>query len=224
MMAVAGQFAPSMPTPPQPMRRGRHFGGSWAAAMALWTFAAQAALITPGSPTTGVPATLHDPLATLTDPLPAGRFLLPIEVSGASGLQDWAFDLGFDDAVVAPLDLGGLFQHAYQAEFSVTDPTLSDLTSSGLVLPGALLGVAGFSWGASGDGTLAYLLFEYRAGREGDDPGFVIDPPAPQPVPEPPLPWLLGAALMALAATRRGGPGAHRDPAMLDPLLPRSTR
>ncbi|MCW5612095.1 MAG: hypothetical protein KIS83_15700 [Rubrivivax sp.] len=209
---------------PTPRRNGRSGPRAWAAVALLLAGAAQAALISPGTPVTGVPAALHDPLATLTDPLPAGRFLLPIEVSTASGLQDWAFDLGFDDAVVAPLDLGGLFQHAYQAEFSVADPTLSDLTSSGLVLPGALLGVAGFSWGASGDGTLAYLLFEYRAGREGDDPGFVIDPPAPQPVPEPPLPWLLGAALMALAATRRGGPGAHRDPAMLDPFLPRSTR
>lgn len=172
--------------------------------------AAQAALITPGTPTAGVPASLHDPLATLTDPLPAGRFLLPIEVSGASDLQDWVFDLGFDDAVVAPLDLGGLFQHVYQAEFSITDPTLSDITSSGLVLPGALLGVAGFhSWGVGGDGTLAYLLFEYRAGREGDDPGFVIDPLGPQPVPEPAVPWLLGSALLALVATRRGRPGVR---------------
>lgn len=212
------------PPNPTPRWNGRSGPRAWAAVALLLAGAAQAALITPGTPVTGVPAALHDPLATLTDPLPVGRFLLPIEVSAASGLQDWAFDLGFDDAVVAPLDLGGLFQHAYQAEFSAADPTLSDLTSSGLVLPGALLGVAGFSWGASGDGTLAYLLFEYRLGREGDDPGFVIDPPAPQPVPEPPLPWLLGAALMALAATRRGGPGAHRDPAMLDPLLPRSTR
>ena len=187
--------------------------------------AAQAALITPGTPTAGVPASLHDPLATLTDPLPAGRFLLPIEVSGASDLQDWLFDLGFDDAVVAPLDLGGLFQHVYQAEFSITDSTLSDITSSGLVLPGALLGVAGFySWGVGGDGTLAYLLFEYRAGREGDDPGFVIDPPGPQPVPEPAVPWLLGSALLALVATRRGRPGVRQAPTTPQTTQPRRTR
>ncbi len=193
-------------------QRGRSDVRAGVLATLLLAGAAQAALITPGTPTTGVPVSLHDPLATLADPLPAGRFLLPVEVSGASGLLDWSFDLAFDDAVVAPLDAGGLFQHVYQAEFSVADPTLSDITGSGLVLPGALLGVAGFSWGVGGDGTLAYLLFEYRAGREGDDPGFVIDPPTPQPVPEPALPWLLGGALLALTATRRGRPGARPAP------------
>lgn len=205
-------------------QRGRSDVRAGVLATLLLAGAAQAALITPGTPTTGVPAALHDPLATLADPLPAGRFLLPIEVSGASGLQDWTFDLGFDDAVVAPLDVGGLFQHMYQAEFSVADPTLSDITSSGLVLPGALLGVAGFSWGVGGDGTLAYLLFEYRAGREGDDPGFVIDPPTPQPVPEPAVPWLLGSALLALAATRRGRPGVRQAPTTPKTTQPRRTR
>lgn len=208
--------------------RARQRGGSGvrvgALAAVLLAGAAQAALVTPGTPTTGVPAALSDPLATLTDPLPAGRFLLPIEVSGASGLQDWSFDLAFDDAVVVALDLGGLFQHVYQAEFSVADPTLSDITSSGLVLPGALLGVAGFSWGGGGDGTLAYLLFAYRPGREGDDPGFVIDPPAPQPVPEPALPWLLGSALLALATTRRGRTGVRQAPATPETTQSRRTR
>jgi hypothetical protein len=192
--------------------RGRPGPGAWAAAALLLAASAQAALITPGLPTTGVPAGLSDPLATLAGPLPAGRFLLPIEVSGASDLQDWSFDLSFDDAVVVPLDAGGLYQSVYQAEFSLADPMLSDITSSGLVLPGAMLGLAGFSWGVSGDGTLAFLLFEYRAGQEGQDPGFVIDPPASQPVPAPPTPWLLASALLALAATRRGGRPAASTP------------
>ncbi|MCU0938538.1 MAG: hypothetical protein MUC86_05220 [Burkholderiaceae bacterium] len=207
-----------------PRRRGPRV---WAAAALLLAGAAHAALILPGTPTTGVPTGAHDPLATLTDPLPAGQFLLPIEVSGASGLKDWVFDLGFDDAVVAPLDVGGLYQHVYQAEFSVADPTLSDITSSGLVLPGALLGVAGLSWGLDGDGTLAYLLFEFRAGREGQNPGFFIDPPDPpdpQPVPEPPLPWLLGSALLALAVMRRGGRGARQEPTTPVTTLPRRSR
>ncbi len=160
----------------------------------------QAAVITAGAPTTAVPAALSDPLTTLADPLPASQFLLPIEIAGANSLQDWSFDLGFDETVATPLDVGGLYQSVYQAAFSAADPTLSGITSSGLALPGLLEGIAGFSWGASGDGTLTYVLFQYQPGQEGQDPGAVVDPP---PEPLPGSMGLLGAALLALAATRR---------------------
>src|SRR4029077_795351 len=86
--------------------------------LGLFAAAGRAAVITPGTPTTTVPAALFDPLATLTSPLPANEFLLPIKIAGANGLQDWSFDLTFDGSVVAPLDLFGLYQSVYQAEFN----------------------------------------------------------------------------------------------------------
>lgn len=176
---------------------------AWTAAALVVAGTAQAAPITAGTPITQVPAALSDPLATLADPLPAGQWLLPIEIAGASGLQDWRFDLGFDDGVVTLLDVGGLFQSVYQATFGSDHPTLSDITSGGLALPGRLQGVAGFSWGASGDGTLAYVLFAYQPGQDGRDPGFSVDDPSAQPVPEPGAPGLLAMAVLALGMTRR---------------------
>lgn len=164
--------------------------------------AVHAALIAPGAQTTVVPAGLDDPLMTLSDPLPAGQFLLPIEVTGASDLQDWSFDLTFDATVVAPLDVGGFYQWVYQAEFGVADLTLSGITSSGLLLPGVLQGVAGFSSGVSGNGVLAFVLFEYLT-DEGGDPNFGIGGPTVQPVPEPGTTVLLTAALLPLAWQRR---------------------
>jgi hypothetical protein len=161
--------------------------------------AAHAGLIVPSALTTTVPAGLDDPFGTLFDPLPSGQFLLPIEVTGASDLQDWSFDLTFDETVVKPLDLGGLFQWVYPTEFSVAELILSDITSSGLLLPGVLQGVAGFSSGVNGDGVLAYVLFEYLSDRPSDDPNFGIGGPPVQPVPEPGTMALLTAALLPLA-------------------------
>src|SRR5215510_3790009 len=71
--------------------------------------------ILPGTPTTTVPSSLFDPPpGTLSSPLPANQFLLPIEITGAIGLQDWSFDLNFDDSIVSPVDAGGLYQSVYQ--------------------------------------------------------------------------------------------------------------
>jgi len=164
--------------------------------------AGAAAVISAGTPTTTVPTTLADPLGSLSLGLQSGQFLLPIEITGASGLQDWNFDLTFDGAVVAPLDVGGLFQSVYQAEFSDVDPTLSDITSGGLSLPGVLQGIAGFSSGLSGDGVLAFVLFEFLPNQIGNDPGFGIGNPPVQPVPEPGTVLLLAAALLALGRTQ----------------------
>jgi hypothetical protein len=194
------------------------------AAVLAFASPVHAALITAGTPTTHVPAGLADPLAKLADPLPAGRFLLPIEVTGAVGLEDWQFDLAFDATVVAPLDVGGLYQSAYQAAFSASDPTLSDITSSGLALPGRLEGIAGFfSSRVSGDGTLTYVLFQYQPGQEGQDPRAVVDPP-PEPLPEPSSMGLLGAALLALGATRRRRPWAPTAPRAARSITSRTQR
>jgi hypothetical protein len=171
--------------------------------------AVHAAVIAPGAQTTNVPAALDDPLtpATLVDPLPAGQFLLPIEISGASSLQNWSFDLTFDETVVEPLDVGGLYFSVYQAEFSGADPTLSDITSSGLSLPGLLAGIAGFSSGVSGDGLLAFVLFEYLPDQQTRDPNFGIENPSIPQVPEPGTMLLLAAALPTLAWAKKRSAG-----------------
>jgi hypothetical protein len=168
--------------------------------------AAATAAILPGTPTTTVPSALFDPLCplscTLSSPLPGTQFLLPIEITGAIGLQSWSFDLLFDNTVVNPADDFGLYQSVYQAEFSVADPTLSNITSSGLPLAGDLLGIAGFSSGVSGNGLLAFVLFDFVPGQEARDPGFHIDNPTVQQVPEPTALALLAPCLMLLALRR----------------------
>lgn len=168
--------------------------------------AIHAAVISPGTPTVSVPASLADPFNSLAGGLQPGQFLLPIEIAGASGLQSWSFDLLFNDAVVTPLDAGGAYQWVYQAGFSATDPTVSDITSSGVlaVPPGGLLDtIAGQSYGVSGDGLLAFVLFEYVQGQETINPGFHIDNPTVQQAPEPGTMMLLAGALLTLAWTRR---------------------
>jgi hypothetical protein len=173
--------------------------------------AVNAAVIAPGAQTTNVPTALYDPLATLlTDPLPAGQFLLPIEISGVNGLQNWSFDLTFDDTVVMPLDAFGLYQWVYQAEFNAVDTTLSDIISSGLLLSGSLTGIAGFSSGVSGDGLLAFVLFEYLPDQEENDPNFGIDNPTVQQAPEPSTVFLLAAGLLILTWLQRARGAAQR--------------
>jgi hypothetical protein len=164
-----------------------------------------AAVIAPGTPTTNVPSSLFDPLCplscTLSSPLPGNQFLLPVEITGVNGLQDWSFDLLFDASVVTPADDGGFYQSVYQAEFNATDPTLSNITSSGF--PGSLDGIAGFSSGVSGDGLLAYVLFEFLQGQEEGKPDFRIENATVQQAPEPATISLLAAALLILAFARR---------------------
>jgi hypothetical protein len=172
-----------------------------AVALIVPSLGGQAALISPGTPTTSIPSALVDPVSSLSSPLPAGEFLLPIEITGAIGLQDWSFDLNFTDGVVSPLDVGGLFQSVYQAAFNAADPTPSNITSSGFLFPGSLQGIAGFSSGVTGDGLLAYVLFEQLT--PGVDPGFSISNAViTQAAPEPATLALLAGALVVLGGRR----------------------
>lgn len=175
--------------------------------------ASRAAVISASTPTISVPAALYDPFTTLTSPLPTGQILLPIKITGANGLQDWSFDLAFDDTVVTPLDTGGLYQSVYQAEFNAADTTLSNITSSGFLGTGVLEGIAGFSSGVSGDGLLAFVLFEYLPGQNTNDPSFGIEHPAiAQSAPEPGTLVLLVAALAAAGVRRKADrKGAYKS-------------
>ena len=177
-------------------------GVALAALVAVSMPRAEATVISAGTPTTSVPSSLSDPLSSLPSPpspLPAGEFLLPIEITGAAGLQSWSFDLLFDDTIATPFDAGGLTQSVYQAEFNGTDPTLSNITSSGFLFPGVgLEGVAGFSTGVSGDGLLAYILFAFQPGQADPFPSFSIDNATVQQAPEPGTVGLLGGGLLLL--------------------------
>ncbi len=169
----------------------------FAVTLMLASSGGRAASISSGTQTNSIPGALVDPLSSLPpSPLSADDFLLPIEITGARGLQDWSFDLGFNASTVAPLDLGGLYQSVYQSQFNLVDPTVSNITSSGFPGPGVLQGIAGFSSGASGDGTLAYILFQWNSPTHGD-PGFSISNVTTQEqVPEPDTLALLGALLL----------------------------
>jgi len=180
---------------------------NWALLIGLGVFAgaSQAAVISAGPPTTTVPAALSDPIATLSSPLPANEFLLPIKITGANVLQDWSFDVTFNGGVVTPLDLSGLFQSVYQTEFNAVNTALSDITSSGFPGVGVLAGIAGFSFGASGDGLLAFVLFEFLPGHSPtEDPGIGIgNVTLNEQAPAPGTLVLLIPALAALGLRRR---------------------
>ena len=130
--------------------------------LALWlslSLPVHAGVITAGPVTSTVPATLVDPLGSLSGGLSSTQFLVPIIVTGAIDLQFWSFDLAFDSALVIPLDVGGLFQQVYQAEFD--NGFITNIESSGFLLNGVLEGISGSAPTVSGDGPLAYVLFQF---------------------------------------------------------------
>lgn len=138
--------------------------------------------------------------------LGANQFFVPINVSGAVQLQDWQFDFSFDPTVVTqiepfftPYSFG-----LYAARFNPTDAnSLSSPTSAGFSFSAGLIEqIAGFSQGASGNGPLVFLAFEYR--QPGSDPGFEISNViAAQPVPEPSTWALFAVGLIGFALHRK---------------------
>jgi len=158
---------------------------------------AMALAIVGGSPLTTVPSYVG---ATIGP----DQFLLPIEVTGAAGLQDWRFDLRFDATVVQQVDLGGFYNGVYAAEFNSVQPVLSSITSSGFLFDGLLEGVAGFSSDVSGDGLLAFIGFQYLPGQGHQDPGLEISgiSATQSALPEPAAAGLLAEGLLVVSLLR----------------------
>ena len=84
----------------------------WFIALALASFAMlvspqAGSTITPGAPTTSVPTYLTDGsylFGITVPPLSPDEFLLPVNIKGASNLQNWVFDLSFNNTVVQEVD------------------------------------------------------------------------------------------------------------------------
>jgi hypothetical protein len=137
---------------------------------------------------------------------PTGAFYVPVEISGAAGLQSWQFSLNFDSTVVEVVDPGDGSSGTYGAEFTPGDMnSQSFILSSGFRLPGVVDGVAGsypfLPSGPSGDGALADILFEFVSGQENNNPNFSITNASvfvavPGPVAGS-LNWLTALALVA---------------------------
>jgi hypothetical protein len=170
-------------------------------------------IISPGTPTTTVPTYLTDGSylfgITIPTPLAPGEFLLPIDISGAVNLQLWQFTLLFDNTVVQEVDPGDTTSGIYGAEF-----TDGDLNSLAFILGGFpfnFLGevdsVAGsypsLVTGPSGDGVLAFILFQCLDPQNCSNPGFSISgAQVVQGAPEPATLLLLASGLVLLARRR----------------------
>jgi hypothetical protein len=180
----------------------------------LLASASRASVISAGTPTTSVPTHLSDfsYLFGITVTLGPDQFLLPVGITGAASLQSWQFDLVFDNTVVqevAPDPFDGT-SGIYGAQFTPGDANSLSFILGGFPLNflGLVDDVAGFYpsllTGPSGDGDLAFILFEFLPGQQAIDPGFGIDNTViTQQVPEPGTLGLLAVALAALGVRRR---------------------
>lgn len=183
--------------------------------IAPWTLAfASLTLLAPvpalAAPTISAGAALTTVPTYITLTLAANQFLLPVEITDAAGLQTWQFDVTFDKTVVQEVDPGDGTSGIYGAEFASGDADSLSSILNGLPVndQGLVDDVAGsypFLFdGVSGDGTLAYILFEYQPDQAGNDPNFGIeDATTTQSVPEPATLALLAGGLAALSGLRR---------------------
>jgi hypothetical protein len=134
--------------------------------------------------------------------IPVGTFLVPVQISGATNLQNWQFDLLFDNTVVEEVDPFDGSSGIYGAEFAPGDANSLSFILGGFPFNalGLVDDVAGsypsLVDGPSGDGVLAYILFQFIAGQETNNPNFTIDNATVQQVPEPGTLVLLAAALL----------------------------
>ena len=184
--------------------------GAALAAVFLFTGGVNAAVISAGAPTTTVPTHLTDGsyLFGITVTLGPDQFLLPVEVTGAVNLQSWQFDVTFDNTVVEEVDPFDGTSGIYGAEFVLGDANSLSFILGGFPINGLGLvdDVAGFHPslldGVTGDGVLAYILFQYLPGQQTNDPGFGVDNVTTQQAPEPGSIALLVVALAALASRR----------------------
>ena len=171
----------------------------------------EATVISPGAPTTTVPSYLSDGsyLFGITVALGADQFLLPVDISGAAGLQSWQFDLSFDNTVVQEVDPFDGTSGIYGARFTPGDPNSLSFILGGFPFNGLGLvdDVAGsypsLPNGPSGNGTLAYILFEYLPGQQTNDPGFSVGNATVQQAPEPTTLALLAIGLLAFGVRRK---------------------
>jgi hypothetical protein len=142
-------------------------------------------------------------------PLAPGTFYVPVEIQGADNLTLWQFDLLFDNTVVQEVDPGDGSSGIYGAEFTPGDPNSLSFILSGFPFNflGQVQTVAGeypsLLTGPSGDGVLAFIVFEFVSGQAGKDPGFSIaNATVQQQVPERATLVLLASGLALLGARR----------------------
>jgi hypothetical protein len=145
---------------------------------------------------------------------PPNTFLVPVDVSGAASLQTFQFDLLFNPTVVQVFDPFDGSSGIYGAEFVPGDTNTQSFILGGFPLNalGLVDDVAGsypsLLDGVTGDGTLAYILFEFLPGQEANNPGFTVANPSvtelpTQQVPEPNMLLLVGTLLILAVQFRR---------------------
>lgn len=170
----------------------------------------RAAVITAGTPITTVPDFLSDGsyLFGITVTLAADQFLLPVGITGAIKLQHWQFDLAFDNTVVQVVEPFDGTSGIYGAQFVPSDASSLSFILGGFPFNdlGLVDDVAGsypnLIDGPSGDGVLAYVLFEFRPDQQDNNPGFRVDDPIVTQAPEPGTLALLAAVLAGVGVRR----------------------
>jgi hypothetical protein len=182
--------------------------------MPLAPRAAADPIVSPGTLTTVVPSYLCSAywFPTSLCPLAPDELLLPVEISGAIKLQSWQFDLLFDNTVVQEVDsLPDGFSGIYGAEFSSGDLGSLSFIDSGFPFNflGQVAAAAGhyplLLSGPSGNGLLAFILFECVDVENCSNPNFSIPPESVtivQGAPEPATLLLLASGLVLVGGRR----------------------